>query len=198
MAKAVGVLISGTGRTLANLNEKIKNGQLSIEIKIVIASKKNIAGIEVARRYSTPLQIIERKDFKNSYEFSIKVFETLTKFNVDLVILAGWIHKLYIPPEYNYRVLNIHPGLLPLFGGFRYYGEFVHTAVIKSGMKISGCTVHYVTNNYDSGPIILQEVVKVEKDDTPQTLANRVFEKEKELYPKAIELVLNNNPYFSA
>ncbi len=192
MSMKLGVLISGSGRTLSNLNEKINSGKLKAEISVVISSKKDVLGIEVAKKYSNHLEIVARKDFKNTYEFSNKVFEILKNFNVDIVVLAGWIHKLHIPKEYEYRVLNIHPALLPLFGGFKYYGDFVHRAVIESGVKVSGCTVHYVTNDYDSGPIILQECVKVEEGDTPEILSQRVFEKEKELYPKAIELILKN------
>ncbi len=191
MIAKLGVLISGRGRTLENLNEKIKSGKLNAQIGVVIASKKDIPGLLVAKKYSNLYELVERKNYKNTYQFSCKIFEILKNYNVDLVILAGWVHKLHIPKEYEYRVLNIHPALLPLFGGFRYYGDFVHRAVIESGVKVTGCTVHYVTNNYDSGPIILQEFVKVEDTDNAQTLAERVFEKEKELYPKAIEIVLN-------
>lgn len=190
--KNIGVLISGTGRTLDNLNEKIKEGKLNATISIVISNRVNIKGVEIARKHNNKIEIIKRKDFKNIYEFSKRIFEVLTNHKVSLVVLAGWLEKLYIPHEYEGRVINIHPALLPLFGGFGYYGEFVHRAVIKSRMKISGCTVHYVTNEYDSGPIIAQEWVEVKEGDTPQTLGERVFEKEKELYPHIINQLLSN------
>jgi len=187
----IAVLISGKGRTLENLNEKILAGSLNTNIKVVIASKKNIPGIDVAKKYANRLEIVERKNFNTIWEFSEAVFKILNQFSLQLVVLAGWIHKLYIPPEYNFRVINIHPALLPLFGGWLYYGDFVHKAVIESKMKFSGCTVHYVTNEYDSGPIIMQEIVAVEENDTTESLAHKVFEKEKELYPKAIKFVLS-------
>jgi phosphoribosylglycinamide formyltransferase 1 len=187
----IAVLISGKGRTLENLNEKILAGSLNVNIKVVIASKKNIPGIDVAKKYANRLEIVERKNFNTIWEFSEAVFKILNQFSLQLVVLAGWIHKLYIPSEYNFRVINIHPALLPLFGGWLYYGDFVHKAVIESKMKFSGCTVHYVTNEYDSGPIIMQEIVAVEENDTAESLAHKVFEKEKELYPKAIKFVLS-------
>lgn len=188
--KNIGVLISGTGRTLENLNEKIKEGKLNATISIVISDRTNIKGVEIAKKHNNKIEIIKRGKFKNIYEFSRRIFEVLTSHDVSLVVLAGWLEKLYIPSEYEGRVINIHPALLPLFGGFRYYGEFVHKAVIESKMKVSGCTVHYVTNDYDSGPIIAQEWVEVKEEDTPQTLGERVFEKEKELYPRVINQLL--------
>lgn len=191
--KSIGVLISGTGRTLDNLNQKVKEGQLKVDISIVIASKQNIKGIEIAKKHNNKVEIVDRKNYGNIYEFSMKIFDILNNCGVDLVVLAGWIQKLWIPKEYEGRVVNIHPALLPLFGGFRYYGDFVHRAVIESGAKVSGCTVHYITNDYDNGPVILQAFVRVEDNDTYHTLSARVFEEEKELYPKAIEKVLNKN-----
>ncbi len=191
--KSIAVLISGTGRTLDNLNQKIKEAKLQVDIAVVIASKQNIKGIEIAKKHNNKVEIVDRRNYSNIYEFSRKVFDILNDYKVDLVVLAGWIQKLWIPKEYEWKVINIHPALLPLFGGFRYYGEFVHRAVIESGAKVSGCTVHYVTSDYDSGPIILQDYVKVEGSDTAHTLGERVFEKEKELLPRAIEVVLNQN-----
>jgi phosphoribosylglycinamide formyltransferase-1 len=123
-------------------------------------------------------------------DFSKRVFDAVSTWQPDLVILAGWLHLLQIPPDYQGRVLNIHPSLLPAFGGKGMYGRHVHEAVIAAGVTESGCTVHYVNDDYDAGPIIAQRKVCVLPDDTPETLAARVFEAECELYPEVISQLI--------
>ena len=134
------------------------------------------------------MKIIRKKDFPDINELSKRIEAELLAANVDLVIQAGWLCLWKIPARYENRVMNIHPALLPSFGGKGMWGHYVHQAVLKQGCKISGCTVHFCTNEYDKGPIILQRCCQVEDDDTPETLAARVFEQECIAYPQAIKL----------
>jgi phosphoribosylglycinamide formyltransferase-1 len=121
--------------------------------------------------------------------FSDRVFDAVRSFAPDAVCLAGWLHLVRIPPDFRHRVLNIHPALLPAFGGKGMYGRHVHEAVLASGAKVSGCTVHFADDTYDTGPILVQKAVPVLDDDTPETLASRVFAAECDAYPEAIRLV---------
>jgi phosphoribosylglycinamide formyltransferase 1 len=172
------VLVSGSGTTLQNLIEQIAAGKLQARIKLVIASRPNIKAIERAASAAIPCVITEKRD----------VWSHLDSAAVDLVCLAGWLCLLEIPPRYEGRIMNIHPALLPSFGGHGMYGHRAHQAVLDHGCKVSGCTVHFVDNQYDNGPIILQRACPVLDGDTCQTLADRVFEEEKIAYPQAIEL----------
>lgn len=180
------VLISGAGTTLRNLIDRIAAGRLPARIERVIASRADAGGIAHARAAGIEVQVVERREFGDVASFARAVFERIGE--VDLVCLAGWLSLLEVPAAYAGRVMNIHPALLPSFGGKGMYGLRVHEAVIASGCRISGCTVHFVDENYDTGPIILQRPCTVRDDDTPQTLAARVFEEEKQAYPQAITL----------
>ncbi|MCZ2344110.1 MAG: phosphoribosylglycinamide formyltransferase [Bacteroidales bacterium] len=175
------VLISGGGTTLQNLIDRIAAGSLSAEIVAVISSRADAFGLTRASRAGIPVQVIPP-----GAEFSERVFAAIRSHAPDLVILAGWLKLLRIPPDFEQRVLNIHPSLLPAFGGQGMYGRRVHEAVLASGASSSGCTVHYADNSYDTGPILLQQSVPVLPGDTPETLAERVFAAECELYPAAI------------
>ena len=183
----LGVLISGGGTTLTNFVEKIAAGRLDARIAIVIASR-NCTGVSRAREAGLTTLVIPRRDFGNVEEYSRAVFAELRNVAADLVALAGFLSLLAIPPDFQHRVLNIHPALLPMFGGQGYFGHSVHEAVLERGVKVSGCTVHFADNVYDHGPIILQRCVNVLDDDTAETLAARIFETECELYPAAINL----------
>jgi phosphoribosylglycinamide formyltransferase 1 len=180
------VLISGGGTTLQNLIDQISAGKLRAQIKIVIASRPGIAGIDRAKNAGLKCEVIEKKTFANPEDFSRAVFARCK--GVDLIGLAGWLSYLHVPPDFDGKVMNIHPSLLPAFGGQGMYGLRVHQAVLASGAKESGCTVHFVDNDYDTGPVILQRRCPVLKDDTAQTLAHRVFDEERIAYPEAIEL----------
>jgi formyltetrahydrofolate-dependent phosphoribosylglycinamide formyltransferase len=182
------VLISGTGRTLKNLIDLIAAGRLNATIERVIASRPDAGGIEYANHAGIKVYVVERKQFGDAAAFSRAVFEKLDEANVDLVALAGWLCLLDLPEKYTGRIMNIHPALLPSFGGKGMYGQRVHEAVLAAGSKISGCTVHFVDGTYDTGPIVLQRTVDVRDDDTPATLAERVFEQEKQAYPEAIRM----------
>ena len=182
------VLLSGSGRTLQNFIGQLALKKLGADIVVVISSKADAYGIARAKKQGIPCQVIPRKDYKSDDDFSRAITGALKKYQPDLIALAGFIHFYQIPPEYSGKVMNIHPALLPAFGGKGYYGYKVHQAVIKYGAKFSGCTVHFVDNVYDHGPIILQRVVPVYPNDTTDALADRVFKEECIAYPEAINL----------
>ncbi len=180
------VLISGGGTTLTNLVDHIQRGALRAEIGLVIASRPDCGGVAKSQTAGLPCRVIERKSFPSVVEFSAAIFEECRAAKIDLVICGGFLALLQIPADFALRVMNIHPSLIPSFAGKGYHGEKVHEAVITRGCKVSGCTVHFVDDLYDHGPIILQRTVPVLDDDTPASLAARVFEQECLAYPEAI------------
>ena len=183
------VLVSGSGTTLQNLIDQINAGKLDARIGIVIGSRPELKGLQRAADAKLMNFVVDRRSFPDTAAFSKAVFSLCDDAGVDLIVLAGWLCLLEIPEKYAGRVMNIHPALLPSpFGGKGMYGAKVHEAVINHGCKVSGCTVHFVDAQYDNGPIIVQRVCAVRDDDTPQTLAARVFEEEKVAYPQAIRL----------
>ncbi len=184
----LGVLISGSGRTMTNILDDINKGRLNAEISIVISSRSTVSGVKKAEDAGLPLEVVRKKDYPDIDAFSGRIEELLVAAEVDLVVQGGWLCLWKIPKRYRNRVLNIHPALLPSFGGRGMWGHHVHEAVLKAGCKVSGCTVHFCTNEYDDGPIVIQRTCPVEDDDTPDTLAARVFEQECIAYPQAIVL----------
>ncbi len=183
------VLVSGSGTTLQNLIDQIDTGALDAKINIVIGSRPELLGVQRAADAKLMNFIVDRQSFADVAAFSKAVFRLCDDAAVDLVCLGGWLCLLEIPDQYAGRVMNIHPALLPSpFGGKGMYGTKVHEAVLGHGCKVSGCTVHFVDAQYDNGPIIAQRVCEVRDDDTPQTLAARVFAEEKIAYPQAIRL----------
>ena len=185
----IAVLLSGSGRTLQNLVDEHAAGRLDIDIGIVIASKSGLAGTERAAKAGLRHEVVDRKTAGDVHEFSRGVFALCDEASPNLICLAGWLHLLEIPARYEGKLINIHPSLLPDFGGKGMYGNKVHQAVIDAGCKISGCTVHYVDAAYDTGPIILQRTCPVLSTDTADDLAHRVFELEKTAYPAAIRMI---------
>lgn len=183
----VAVLLSGTGRTLKNINDRVAAGRLDVEVRLVIASTPKATGVRFAG--GAPSRVIERGDFSSDEAFSNEVFAACRGAGAELVVLAGWLKLLVIPDDFRNRVVNIHPALIPSFCGKGYFGHHVHQSAIDYGVKLSGCTVHFVDNQYDHGPVILQKAVPVETDDTADTLAARVFEAECEAYPEALQLI---------
>jgi formyltetrahydrofolate-dependent phosphoribosylglycinamide formyltransferase len=184
----LGVLISGGGTTLVNIVDCIKKGTLDAEVALVISSRSTVAGVERAKAAGLDVKIIRIKDHPDINEFSKCIEKELAAAKVDLVVQGGWLCLWKIPKQFDNRVMNIHPALLPSFGGQGMWGHHVHEAVLKAGCKVSGCTVHFCTNEYDNGPIIVQKCCPVKDDDTPDTLAARVFEQECAAYPEAIQL----------
>lgn len=182
------VLLSGGGTTLQNIIERIDAGELNARVVAVISSRQDAYGLRRAQDRAIDTHVVRRADFSSTSDFSERLTDTLKRYEPDLILLAGFMVLYRIPPEFEGKVMNIHPALIPSFCGKGFYGHHVHEAVIEHGVKVSGCTVHFVNNKYDQGPIILQKTVPVLDDDTPDTLAARVFKKECEAYPEAIGL----------
>ncbi len=174
------VLLSGSGRTLDNFHERIKAKTLQADIQVVISNSVAALGLEKAEKYGYPaLHAVGNKAINS----------ILADYDIDIVVLAGYL-KLYEPPEQlKQRVLNIHPALLPSFCGAGMYGHFVHEAVKARGCTVSGCTVHFANEVYDEGPIVVQRCVPVHDSDTPDAIADRVFSEECVAFPEAINLV---------
>jgi phosphoribosylglycinamide formyltransferase-1 len=182
------VLISGGGTTLRNLLEQIAAGRLPVEVRLVISSNPAAGGLRYAAESSIPALVLRAKDFASPQAYSDAVFQPCREAGVQLVVMAGFLKHVLIPADFEHRVMNIHPGLIPAFCGQGFYGHHVHQAALDYGVKLSGCTVHFADNQYDHGPIILQQTVPVLDDDTPDTLAARIFEQECVAYPEAIRL----------
>jgi len=183
------VLISGGGTTLKNLLEKIAANQLAADILLVISSNPKARGLAIAEAAGIATLTVDRKLFATHEAYSETVFDACRAAGADWIVMGGFLTYLPIPTDFENRVLNIHPALIPAFCGQGFYGHHVHEAVLEYGAKISGCTVHFVDNQYDHGPIILQKVVPVLDDDTPDTLAARVFQAECAAYPEALRLL---------
>jgi phosphoribosylglycinamide formyltransferase 1 len=185
----VAVLISGGGTTLKNLLAKMADEALPLDIRLVVSSNPAARGLEYAKAANIPARVFERKTFANTAEFSRQIFDACRQAGVQIVVMGGWLKLVEIPADFANRVVNIHPGLIPAFCGKGFYGHHVHEAVLEYGAKVSGCTVHFVDNEYDHGPIILQRTVPVEDSDTPETLAARVFAAECQALPEALRLL---------
>ena len=189
MSKAVlGVLCSGRGTNLQSIMAAVESGQIPAEIGVVLTDKPEAKALERAEKAGIPHFCVDRKACATKQEFEEKLAAKLKEHGVTLVILAGFMRILspYFVREFAGRIMNIHPSLLPSFGG-----AHAHRDVLAYGVKVSGCTIHFVDEGMDSGPIILQDIVPVLDDDTEDTLAARVLVKEHILYPKAIELYIN-------
>lgn len=186
----VGALVSGNGSNLQALIDACRSGALAAEIAVVISNVAHAYALDRARRAGVPAVVVNHKDFPTAAAFEARLSETLSVHRVDLVCLAGFLRIL--SPEFlaafSGRVVNIHPALLPAFGGKGMYGEKVHRAVLASGVRQSGCTIHFVTEVPDGGPVIAQATVPVEDGDTAATLAARVAREEHRLYPEVVRL----------
>ncbi|MDH4221974.1 MAG: phosphoribosylglycinamide formyltransferase [candidate division Zixibacteria bacterium] len=184
------VLCSGGGTNLQSIIDAIENKELFGEIKIVISNNSKAFALERANKHNISALHLSHKQFATPEEFDQKLLEVLKSNQIDMIILAGYMKMLSptIIRTYKNKILNIHPALLPHFGGPGMYGIHVHEAVIKSGVKITGVTVHIVDEVYDHGAIVMQKAVEVKDDDTPETLAERVLKVEHQTYKEAIQL----------
>ena len=185
----IAVLISGGGTTLENLATRVGDGSLQAQIVSVISSNPGAYGLERAKNHGLPASVVDRRAAADVESFSAGVWGVVERSGAELVCLAGFLCLLRIPERWSNRVVNIHPALLPSFGGKGMYGLHVHRAVIEAGCKVSGCTVHYCDSTYDTGPIILQRCCPVLEDDTPEALAERVAKEERIAFPDAINLI---------
>jgi phosphoribosylglycinamide formyltransferase-1 len=182
------VLLSGSGRTLQNLIDHVADGRLPARIAIAVCSRSDTLGVSRARQAGLETLVVPRKRYDSDDAYSKVLIAVLDRVPVDLVVLAGYMHLFRFPEAYRGRVMNIHPGLLPEYGGPGMYGSRVHHAVLEKKAMESGCTVHFADDQYDHGPVILQRKVPVYPADTEDTLAHRVFFEECRAYPEAIRL----------
>lgn len=182
------VLLSGSGRTLEHLLRATDRGALVARVAVVVSSRPAVRGLEVAAGAGIPSHVVRRRAFPDDDAFGAAIFEAIASHRPDLIVLAGFLRRLPVPPAWTGRILNIHPALLPEsgVGGRGFWGERVHAAVLASGAQESGATVHVVDDGYDTGPVVLRSRVPVFPDDTPATLGARVFAAECALYPEAI------------
>lgn len=194
----LGVLLSGSGRTLENLLAVIERGDLDAEIVCAVSSRAGVRGIEIARSAGIPVEVITRKQYPDTAAHGRAILAAAEPYTPDLLILAGYLRQLTVEPGWEERMLNIHPALLPqaeaYAAGRGKYGDHVHAAVLAHGDEVSGATVHVVTDDYDTGPPVLQRKVPVLPEDTPVSLAARVFAVECELYPEAIRQYMAAHP----
>jgi len=187
MTLRIAVLLSGSGTTLENLLAERAQGRLDVDVTAVISSKPEAFGLSRARTHGVPAHALDRRAFDDERAFNDALHRLLAQDPPDLLVLAGFLSRIELR-EYNGRAMNTHPSLIPAFCGKGFYGERVHRAVLEYGAKLTGATIHYCDEQYDSGPIILQQAIAVLEDDTPASLATRVAEVERALYPRAIQL----------
>jgi len=182
----IAVLISGRGTNLESIIRSIETGYVKgAKIVVVISDNKDAYGLVRAKKYKIETKILEAKDFSNKKEYEEKLIEILENFNIDLIVLAGFMRVLssYFVKHFKWRIMNIHPALLPAFAGLQ-----AQRQAVDSGVRFSGCTVHFVTEKVDEGPIIIQAVVPVYVEDTEDTLSQRILQYEHKIYPKAIKM----------
>ncbi|GFN34963.1 phosphoribosylglycinamide formyltransferase [Tepidimicrobium xylanilyticum] len=190
----IGVLISGSGTNLQAIIDEIDRGRIKGRIKLVLSNRKDAYGLERARKAGIEALYIDKRAFNSEEEYNRKLIDELTKKEVELVVLAGYLKILSeeFIERYRGRIINIHPSLIPSFCGKGCYGDKVHQMVLDSGVKITGATVHFVDEGTDTGPIVLQRAVEVKDDDTVESLKERVLKVEHELLPEAIRLFCEN------
>ncbi len=194
--KNIIVLVSGGGTNLQALIDAEKSGLIQGgKITCVISSKEGVYALERAKQNNIPTRVVPRKEYPDSLSYSKAVLEVLNEEKADLIVLAGFMTILdrCVTKAYNYKIINVHPALIPSFCGEGFYGLKVHEAALEYGVKVSGATIHFVNEKADAGAIILQGTVNVERDDTPQTLQRRIMENvEWKLLPKAVSLFCQN------
>ena len=184
----VAVLLSGEGTSLENLLACIERGEVPARVVLVLASKEGAGGLARARRHGIPALAVPRKQFRDTKAFNDALHAELERHDPDLVLSLGFLSPFELRGRYEGRAMNVHPALIPAFSGKGFYGHHVHEAVLAAGVKVTGATVHFVDEEYDHGPIILQRSIAVLDDDTPETLAARVQALERELIPEAVRL----------
>lgn len=192
MESRLSVWVSGSGSNLERIIQACQKKEIPAAVVLVASDRPGILALQRAEKYSIPTAVVSRKSYNSEGAYALALLELLKKYQVDLICLAGYLRKVSdeVVRAYRGRVLNIHPALLPKYGGEGFYGRRVQEAVLAAGERESGATVHYVDEQYDHGSVILQKKVPVLPADTPERLAERVHPIEYEIYPKAIKLVL--------
>ena len=192
------IFASGSGSNFRSIINHIKNGYLNARVLGLITNKPEIGAIDIAREYGIPFYVLSVKQFDSYDAYELAILNQCLKLNPRLIICAGYLRK--IPPKlihsFQNRILNIHPSLLPKFGGHGYYGIHVHKSVLESNETYTGCTIHIVSEEYDKGPILAQKQIVVNKYESAEQLAKRVLKVEHQLYPKIIASYLKqlNSP----
>ena len=185
--------MSGGGTNLQALIDAEKDGIIKNgKIEQVLSSKEGVYALERAKNADIKTVVVARKDYSNIEEYSLKLIEVLKENNIDLIVLAGFMTIISesVSRAFENKIVNVHPALIPSFCGKGYYGLHVHEEALKKGVKLSGATVHFVTEVCDGGPIILQKAVEVKDDDTPETLQRRIMEEaEWKILPEAVSLI---------
>jgi phosphoribosylglycinamide formyltransferase-1 len=185
----IGVFASGRGSNFQAILSAIELGNLPARVTVLLSNRSDAGAIEIANSRSIPAVHLSQTQFADEALYGAAMLALLKSHNVECIALAGYLKKIpsVVVREYRHRILNIHPALLPSFGGQGMYGHHVHEAVLASGVKISGATVHLVDEEYDRGPIVLQKAVVVDEHDTPDTLAAKVLKVEHEIFPLALK-----------
>ena len=186
----IAVLISGSGTTLRNLIELQVRGMLPVDFRLVVSSKNQAGGLKHADAAAIPAVVISKNRMQSAEEHSECVFRAIRDSGAELVVMGGYLQHVLIPADFEKKVINIHPSLIPSFSGKGMYGLKVHQAAIDFGVKVTGCTVHFVDNEYDHGPIILQNICAVLETDSAESLQRRVFELECKALPQAIRMIV--------
>lgn len=186
--KNIVVFASGSGSNFQSIIDAVESGDLNARIAGLISNKHGVKAVGRAAGRGIPYIVMSENDFEDYSLYEIELLNTLAEWDTDLIVLAGYLRKipLSVIKAFKKRILNIHPSLLPKYGGKGFYGMNVHQAVIESGDSQSGCSVHVVTEEYDEGPILEQSVVDVAEDDNAESLAKKVLKEEHRLYPKVI------------
>lgn len=193
----LGFLLSGSGSTYDNMMEKLQDLGTPAKMAVVISSRPDVYGVVRAKKSGVPVHIVEYKKYNNDIEeYSRAITKILEEYQVELVIMGGFMSFYQIPEKYIHRVMNVHPALIPAFCGKGMYGHKVHEAVYQSGVKVTGCTVHFVDNEYDHGPIIDQAPVEIIAGDTPDTIAEKVVDMERKIYPRAVDAIVRGRYEF--
>ncbi len=186
--KRLAVFVSGSGSNFEAIEREIRKGKIKGNIVLLISSRDNVGALKRAKKFSIDAYVLKEKEFNTVSDYVEKMRSLLQKYNVDYILLAGFLRKVpsEIVEEYKNRILNIHPALLPKYGGKGMYGLNVHKAVIDNKEKVTGVTIHFIDVEYDRGRIIVQKKVRVKKNDTPETLQKRVLQVEHKIYPKVV------------
>lgn len=191
----VGVMVSGGGTNLQAILDAVEEGRITnAEIEVVISNNPGAYALERAKNHGIEAVCMSPKDYETRDDFNRAFLEKVDEYHLDLIVLAGFLVKIpeAMVEKYEYRIINIHPSLIPSFCGVGYYGLKVHEAALARGVKVTGATVHYVDGGMDTGPIILQKAVEVQENDTPELLQRRVMEQaEWVILPKAIDMIAN-------
>lgn len=190
----IAIFASGTGSNFKNIIEKSSDGFIPATIALLITDNYTAGAIEIAKNLNIPVKVFSKKDFLNREELNVQLLNTLKDMRIGYIVLAGYLKLIgaNIVKAYSNKILNIHPALLPAFGGKGMYGSNVHAAVYQQGVKVSGATVHLVNEIYDAGSIVLQKAISIENLTSPEEIAKNVLKIEHEIYPIAIKLLVEN------